>query len=138
MGSSLVLVAQASGHHIADLSRAGWGLGKGSQWGWHGHLSLSGDPPAEWGVTGLGILGVALRCHVPPASGGAIYPGSQFNEPQEGLHGLPLVCLSVLASISTNTARQMALLTGCMSLPALLPAPSRGQPAGFDLPSQPC
>lgn len=73
MGSSLVLVAQASGHRVTDLSGASWGLGEGRQRGWHRHLSLSrlaapwwdvpGEtaatlaPLAEQGVTSPGVFG---------------------------------------------------------------------------------
>lgn len=35
VGSSLVLMAWDSGHHVADLSKAGCGPGEGSQQGWH-------------------------------------------------------------------------------------------------------
>lgn len=72
---------------------------------------------------------MTLGCHVPPASGASlICPSSQFNEPQEGLHGLSVhpwsVCQSSPALSPTLLGKQPSSLLGtCPCLPScLLPA----------------
>lgn len=49
-GSSLVPVAPAGGHCVADLSRASVELGEGRQQGWHRRLSPSGLAAPWWDV----------------------------------------------------------------------------------------
>lgn len=98
-----------SGHHIADLSRAGWGLREARQGGWHGLLSLSRLAASWWDVPVLGApqsgllpvwasLDVALGCHVPPVSGGHLVPLCPRSKYNEGLHDLSICPQSVCQS----------------------------------------
>lgn len=101
VGSSLALVARASGHCVADLSGAGRGLGEGRQRGWHGCLSPSRPCQQTEELPVWVSLGVAWGCCVSPTSGGhlvPVCPSSQFNEPREGLHGLSVCPWSVCQS----------------------------------------